>query len=173
MIAVDPDPGRAGLGGLRPLALLQEELGQGPGRVDQVVAAGATRVVVVRAITEASDPEAAAQLAGIILRQLGNNGQAVPLETFVDQVLKPHNITAEDFQNFLEHDVSIQQLVSVIGASGKLVSPAEIKSLYVQEYQDLAVDAVFFSASNYMAKIQEPAPEALAQFYTNQLAAYR
>ena len=41
-----------------------------------------------------SDPGAAAQVAGMILRELGNNGQPVPLETFVDQILKPHNISA-------------------------------------------------------------------------------
>src|SRR4051812_37925212 len=49
-----------------------------------------------------SDPDAAAQVAGMILRQLGE-GHPLSLETFVDQVLRPHNITAEDFQHFLEH----------------------------------------------------------------------
>jgi hypothetical protein len=119
-----------------------------------------------------SDPGAAAQVAGMILRQLGN-GQTVSMETFVNQILRPHNISAEDFQHFLEHDLSIQQLQSVIGASGNLVTPAEIKSLYAQEYQEMAADAVFFSASNYMAAIPQPTPEALGQFYTNQQAAYR
>ena len=119
-----------------------------------------------------SDPDAAAQRAGMILRQLGN-GQLVPLETFVDQILKPHHMTEEDFQHFLEHDLSIQQLIAVIGGSGKLVTPSEIESLYVQENQELAADAVFFSASNYLAKIQEPTPAVLGQFYTNQMANYR
>jgi hypothetical protein len=35
------------------------------------------------------------------------------------------------------------------------------------------VDAVFFSTSNYIAKIPDPTPAALAGFYTNQQAAYR
>jgi len=119
-----------------------------------------------------ADPGAAAQLAGMILRQVGR-GQPVPLEAFVDQVLKPHNISAEDFQHFLEHDIAIQQLVSIIGAGGKLVTPSEIQSLYIQQNQELAADAVFFSASNHLAKIPAPTPEALAQFYTNQMATYR
>jgi hypothetical protein len=119
-----------------------------------------------------ADPDTAAQLGVMILRELGN-GQSVPLDEFVDRILKPHNMTAEDFQRFLEHDVAIQQLISVVGASGKLVTPAEIQYLYVEENQELAADAVFFSASNYLAKIQEPTPEALGQFYTNQMAAYR
>jgi peptidyl-prolyl cis-trans isomerase D len=119
-----------------------------------------------------SDPAAAAQLAAMILREAGK-GQTVPLETFVDEILKPHNISALDFQHFLEHDISIQQLVSIIGASGKLVTPAEIQSLYVLQNQETAADVVFFTASNSLAKIPAPSPEALATFYTNQQAVYR
>jgi SurA N-terminal domain len=119
-----------------------------------------------------TDPDAAAQFANLILRQFGQ-GQAIPMETFVDQILKSKGMSAEDFQRFIEHDIAIQQLASVVGLSGKLVTPAEIQTLYVQEYQELAVDAVFFSASNYLAKIPAPTPEALGQFYTNQQAAYR
>ncbi len=133
------------------------------------------RLFLLRRLNEYNihvDPDTAAELGVMILRQLGN-GQTVPLEAFVEQVLKPHNMNAEDFQRFLEHDVAIQQLISVVGASGKLVTPAEIQFLYVEENQELAADAVFFSASNYLAKIQEPTPEALGQFYTNQMATYR
>jgi hypothetical protein len=119
-----------------------------------------------------SDSDSVAQFANIILRGFGN-GQPVPFDTFATQVLAPKGITPEDFQHFLEHYLSIQQLASVVGASGTLVTPQEIQSLYVQNYQELAVDAVFFSASNYIAKIPDPTPEVLAQFYTNQQAEYR
>ena len=118
------------------------------------------------------DPDAAAQIAGIILRQVGN-GQAVSLDVFVEQLLKPHGITAEDFQHFLEHDLGIQQLESVVGLSGQLVPPAEIQSLYVQENQEISAEAVFFSVSNYLSKVQEPTPQVLSQFYTNEQANYR
>ncbi|HWC58208.1 MAG TPA: SurA N-terminal domain-containing protein [Verrucomicrobiae bacterium] len=133
------------------------------------------RLFLLRKVAEYDihvDADATAQLADLILRQFGQ-GQAVPMETFVDQVLKQKGMTAEDFQHFVEHDIAIQQLASVIGLSGKLVTPAEIQTLYVQEYQELAVDAVFFSASNNLAKVQAPTPEALGHFYTNQQAAYR
>ncbi|HEX4263434.1 MAG TPA: SurA N-terminal domain-containing protein [Verrucomicrobiae bacterium] len=118
-----------------------------------------------------TDNDTVAQFANIILRQFGN-GQAIPLDALLEQ-LKPHGITAEDFQRFLEHYLSIQQLASVVGVNGQLVTPAEIQSLYVHEYQELAADAVFFTASNYLDKIPEPTPESLAQFYTNQQAEYR
>lgn len=119
-----------------------------------------------------ADADSVAQIATMYVRQFAN-GQQVPFNDFVDQVLKPHNITAEDFERFLEHDLSIQQLASVVGVSGKLVSPAEIQALYVQENQEVAVDAVFFSASNYLAKIAEPTAAELGSFYTNQMATYR
>lgn len=119
-----------------------------------------------------TDPDAVAQIAGMYVRQF-SGGQPVSFTEFVDQILKPRNITAEDFQRFLEHDLSIQQLVSVVGIPGKLVTPAEIQALYIQNNQELAVDTVFFSASNYFAKIPDPNPAELGQFYTNQQAQYR
>jgi SurA N-terminal domain len=118
-----------------------------------------------------TDNDTVAQFANIILRQFGN-GQAIPLDALLEQ-LKPHGITADDFQRFLEHYLSIQQLASVVGVNGRLVTPEEIQSLYMHEYQELAADAVFFTASNYLAKIPDPTPESLAQFYTNQQAEYR
>jgi hypothetical protein len=97
----------------------------------------------------------------------------MPLDSLLERLLRPHGITAEDFQRFLEHYLAIQQLASVVGINGKLVTPQEIQSLYVHEYQELTADAVFFTASNYLAKIPEPTPESLMQFYTNQQAEYR
>ena len=36
-----------------------------------------------------------------LLRPLGRNGQAVPLDAFVKQVLQPEGLTAEDFESFV------------------------------------------------------------------------
>jgi hypothetical protein len=119
-----------------------------------------------------SDKDAVAQFANVILREFGR-GEQVPLETFVDQILKPKGLTADDFQRFAEHYLSRQQLESVIGVSAKLLTPQEIQALYIHEYQQVAVDAAFFSASNYLAKVPEPSAAELGQFYTNQQASYR
>src|SRR5262249_35849846 len=102
-----------------------------------------------------------------------NKGETVSLAAFAEQVLIPHRLTTQDFQNALEHDLGIQQLMDVVGASGKLITQQEIQSLYIQNYQELAVNAVFFDASNNVAKVPEPSPQELSQFYTNQQAAYR
>jgi hypothetical protein len=56
--------------------------------------------------------------------------------------------------------------------SGTLVTPLEAKGLYERERQEIAAEAVFFSASNYLAQVAA-SPEAVSQFYSNQTANYR
>jgi len=116
--------------------------------------------------------DAVGEEASRLLKQF-NRGENYPLETFVDQVLLRHNVTAEDFQRFLEHRLSIQQMQSVMASAGKLVPPGEIQSLYVQSHQEMEVSPVVFAASNYLANIPEPGPALLGQYYTNNLAKYR
>jgi hypothetical protein len=117
------------------------------------------------------DPAAAARLANLILANW-DEGQSISMDQFL-QLLKTRGMTAEDFEHFLEGDIAIQQLETVVGLAGKVVTPDEIHSLYVEQYQELAVDAVFFSASNSLPKIPAPTPQALGNFYTNQMATYR
>jgi hypothetical protein len=118
-----------------------------------------------------ADPNAAAQLANLITRQW-EEGESITMDKLLEN-LKTKGLTAEDLEHYLENDVALKQLEAVIGFSGKVVTPDEIKSLYIQNYQELAVEAVFFPASNSLAKIPAPTPEVLGQFYTNQLATYR
>ena len=118
-----------------------------------------------------TDPDLVARYAAVVIQRFGN-GETIPPETFVSQALTPHGITTEDFQRFLEHSLSVQQLAAIVGNSGKLVSPAEIQSLYVRDHQERTADAVFFSASNYLATAPEPAPTALQQFYTSNTNEY-
>ena len=118
-----------------------------------------------------ADPDAAAQLANLIFSQWGRASRFRWMIS--DKILAAKGMTAEDFQHFLEDDIAIQQLESVIGLSGKLVTPEEIQALYVEQYQELGAEVVFFSASNYLARIPAPTPEALGHFYTNQQANYR
>ena len=119
-----------------------------------------------------SDPDLVARYAAVVIQRFGNNGETVPADQFVSQILTPHNISTEDFQRFLEHSLSIQQLAAIVGNSGKLVSPAEIQSLYIHDHQERTADVVFFSASNYMATVSEPALTVLQQFYTNNTNEY-
>ena len=118
------------------------------------------------------DSASVAQRANAILASFGR-GNPVPLEVFVQQVLAQHGLSAEDFERYIRHDLGIQQLVSVLGVTGKLVTPAEAQTLYIRERQELSASAVYFAASNYLAGVSAPTPAAVAQFYTNQMSACR
>jgi len=115
--------------------------------------------------------EAVAKVAADILRSF-NRGNPLPLDVFVKQVLNRQGLTADDFQQFVRHDLGIQQLMAAAGLSGQLVAPQEARLLYEREHEELSVEAVFFSVSNYLAGVIVE-PDAVAQFFTNQMARYR
>ena len=75
-------------------------------------------------------------------------------------------------QNFLRDELVVQQMIQVLGLSGALVTPQEAGQLYDREHQEVSAQAVFFSASNYLAQVAAT-PAAVGQFYTNYMAAYR
>lgn len=114
---------------------------------------------------------AAAQAASQFLLSFGR-GTPVPLDTFVRQILQPRGLTLDDFERFMRDELCIQQLAAVTGLSGYLITPQEARELYVREHEDLSAEVVFFSASNYLAGVVAK-PEAVTQFYTNQLALFR
>jgi len=88
------------------------------------------------------------------------------------KVLEAQGFSMADFERFVTHYLGLQQMLATLGASGKLSTPEEIKGLYVREHQDLATEAVFFNGSNFMASVTVT-PDAVQQFYTNELANYR
>jgi len=92
-------------------------------------------------------------------------------QVFFEKVLAQRGYGVDDFERFVRHFVGIQELINVIGLSGKLIPPEQVKALYQRDHQELATDAVFFWATNYEAKVQVP-PDALAQFYTNREVNY-
>jgi hypothetical protein len=115
--------------------------------------------------------EAVARVASERLRSM-NRGQAVPPEAFLKQVLAPQGLSLQDFERYLRHELGLQQMASVLGLGGELLTPQEIRALFVRENQELQTQAAFFSASNYIAAVH-PTPEQIGQFYTNQMARYR
>jgi hypothetical protein len=107
-----------------------------------------------------------------MLHSLGRNGQAMPMNVFIKQVLQPGGLTAVDFKNYIRHDLAFGQLRRALGLAGEFVTPQEAAAVYERQYQELSVETVFFSASNYLASVAMT-PVAVAQFYTNHLAEYR
>jgi len=119
---------------------------------------------------EVSD-ETVARTAAERMRVL-NRGNPVPLEALVKNVLGPKNLTENDFQRYIRHDLGIQQLIAVTSLGGNLVTPQEVRAFYEREHQELSVQAAFFPATNYLAGIAET-PQALTNFYELQSAQYR
>jgi hypothetical protein len=107
-----------------------------------------------------------------LARAFGLNSQNVPLDFFVKRILQPAGLTAADFERFVRHDLATQQLIQAMGLAGDLITPQEAALIYEREHQEFSAQIVFFSASNYLSAVTVT-PAAVAQFYTNYLAAYR
>jgi hypothetical protein len=107
-----------------------------------------------------------------LARALGVDGQTVPLDGFVKAILQPKGLTAADFETFVRHDLIVDQLRQAMGLTGELITPQEAAAVYQRQNQELSVQAVFFSASNYLAAVPVTSA-AVSQFYTNYLAQYR
>ena len=113
-----------------------------------------------------------AQTAKAMMSQLQRGGVVQSPEAFLSQVLPRNGFELDDFERFVRHYLGVQELVSLVGVGGKLVTPEEVRGLYKRESEEMATEAMFFSASNYLAGVAAPA-EAVTQFYTNRQATYR
>lgn len=132
------------------------------------------RLLIIRKLEELgihAKTEAVAKTASQLLRSF-NRGEPLPLEVFSKQILAPARMTVQDFQRYLRHELGIQQLIAMAGLNGELVTPQEVRALYARENEELSVQAVFFNASNHLASVTVT-PEAVSQFYTNQMPRYR
>ena len=114
----------------------------------------------------------AAMLLQSIGHELTRDGQAIPIEQFVDKILGPEGITADDFQDYIRNDLAIQQLISALGLPGALLTPQEAGSLFDREYQEASVQAVFFDATNYLDRVNV-SPAEVGQYFTNYMTYYR
>ena len=115
--------------------------------------------------------ETVAKMAAEMLRAF-NRGNPLSVEVFEQNVLQKQRLTALDFERYLRHYLSIQQLLAPYGVSGKLVTPQEARMLYEREHEEIVTEAVFFTATNYQAGLTVT-PEVVNQFWTNQMARYR
>ena len=115
--------------------------------------------------------EVTGQMGRDLVRALERLGVSSPA-VFIEKILKPRGLGVSDFERFLRHYVGLEEMISTRGLSGKLITPAEVKALYEREHQPVATEAVFFSASNYLASVRVT-PEAVSEFYSNRVAFYR
>jgi hypothetical protein len=115
--------------------------------------------------------ETVAKMAAELLRAF-NRGNPASLPAFEQNILRPQRLTALDFERYLRHYLGIQQLMAANGMSGRLVTPQEARILYEREHEEIVTEAVFFAATNYESGLTVT-PEAVNQFWTNQMSRYR
>src|SRR6267143_2974892 len=84
-----------------------------------------------------------------------------PPEKFEHDYLQPHSLTLEDFERYMQHEVALQQLETVAGATAKMLNPREAESLFRKQQEQVATDVAGFWATNYLSKVQAT-PEAIS-----------
>lgn len=95
------------------------------------------------------------------------------IDSFAEKVLGGR-LTVENFQAFLRHQIAVEELFRIYGVTGELVTRDDAEMLYKRMRMQLSVQAVFFSASNYLAELPPvPDPANLERYYTNHIEQYR
>jgi hypothetical protein len=89
-------------------------------------------------------------VADLARRLMGDN---VDADRFAKELLIPNGLSLDDFERFVRNDAAIQQLSSVIGAAGRLVTTAEAEEIYRRENQETGGDIVFLTLSNYLGSV--------------------
>jgi hypothetical protein len=105
-------------------------------------------------------------------RAFGTRDQSVPWNTFVRGALAPRQLAASDFENFVRDDLAIEQLQTIFGVPGELVTPQETTNEYIRDNQEYSAQIIFFSASNYLSRVRVT-PDDVGNYYTNFMAEYR
>lgn len=120
--------------------------------------------------------EATAQMAGDLLEIL-TGGRAMnakqALDEFDKQILGPNGMSKSDYARYIRNEVGIMHLISLAGLSGRLVAPQEAEGIYRRENEEVVVELVTFSASNYLASVTNIALEPLKSYFTNHMSQYR
>jgi hypothetical protein len=80
-------------------------------------------------------------------------GENADFDRFAKELLLPNGLTIDDFERFVRNDLAIQQLSAVVGAAGRLITPAEAEMLWRRDHEEYSGDIVFLNISNYLGKV--------------------
>lgn len=115
------------------------------------------------------DDQTVAKQAWVYIQNFGEQD----IDQFARNVLGGH-LSVEQFEQFLRHQIAIEQVFRLYGMPGELVTRADAEMMFKRMRQEISLDALFFSASNYLAQVPAvPDPARLAQYYTNNMDHYR
>jgi len=114
--------------------------------------------------------ESAAAQANVLMHSVAR--ERITFDDFKTRILPSAGLTEADFVQFVRDTVAIDQLIKTLGVTGELLTPQEATDMYQRYHQETSAEMVYFSASNYLSQITV-ASNAVAEFYTNYMAAYR
>ncbi|MEP6663108.1 MAG: SurA N-terminal domain-containing protein, partial [Verrucomicrobiota bacterium] len=133
------------------------------------------RLALIEKLAELKLEPNADATAQWIEEAFGSTNGVFPMERFegfIKTELTPHNLTQEDFSRFARHQVGLQELISVYGLGGKLITAPEVEFFYRQLNEPFVTEAVLFSASNYVSAVPS-SPALIGEYFTNNVSDYR
>lgn len=94
------------------------------------------------------------------------------LQQLEERTLAPQHMSLEDFARFARHQAANQQLVTLFGMSGKLITPKEVEAFYIRDNEPVVAQIAYFPLSNYMSQVTVSQTN-LQSFYETNKAMYR
>lgn len=88
------------------------------------------------------------------------------------ETLGKRGISAQQFSDYIRHEIGVAHMVSVVGVAGELVTPREAARLYRQQNERIEAEAVVLESTNFLAQVQIT-PEAIEEFFSLRQSAYR
>ena len=104
--------------------------------------------------------------------QTGSFSRAL-FDDFKNKKLPQARMGLGDLDRFIEHQIAIQHLVSLVGGGG-LVTPQEAELRYRREFEEVDTEIAILSVTNFMAQLTNLVDlPAITAYYTDNQARYR
>ncbi len=91
-----------------------------------------------------------------------------PPANFEKDLLQPHGLMLEDFERFCRHETALQQLMSTVAVSAKLLHPREADILYRKEHEESATEAAVFWSTNFVDQVAVT-PAAVSNYFARSM----
>lgn len=123
---------------------------------------------------QVSDEAVAARIVELPLAQEERTGRfsREAYQQFLQQVERQLGFSESDFTQYIKNGIAIEQLATLAGVSGALVTPREAAARFRSRHEQFAVQLVLFATSNQVAAV-DLSPEVVGRFYSNNLPRYR
>ena len=132
-----------------------------------------TAVAVMKKMKMTVSDQAAARTTRQILGVKEDQAfSAEEFNKFVQEQLVRNGVSLEDFDRFVRHQVGLEQLISLHGMSGRMITAKEAAFFYQRENEPMDTEIVTFPVTNYFSKIDISSKD-LEDYYAKRAASYR